>query len=106
MGKKSSPAPIVNQERPMSPEELRMFGVQSDSMGQAMGIAQEQEARSAEGYQQYIDSYSGVETGMIDDNARRENGYTNGMSGDYAQAPTVAERRDGATYGHQPSKGA
>lgn len=99
MGSKSGGGgDTYNTERPQSAEELRLLDSQGAALDAGIAIAAEQEARAAEGYQSWVDSYEPIGTGMIDNNATRENGYTNGMNGKYEPAPTVAQRREGATY--------
>lgn len=93
MGKKgnSAPAPVAPYsmagEREPTADEIRLMQLQGTSLESATQIAQEQEARSKAMYDQWRASFLPVSTGMIDDNARRENGYTNGMSGSSPRHP-------------------
>lgn len=74
MGKKGGTS-VQNYERPLSQQELTLLETQNQMLNAGIGIAQEQEARSADQYGQWQDTYEPIETGIIPRGATRANGY-------------------------------
>lgn len=74
MGKKGGSS-VQNYERPLSQQELQLLETQNQMLNAGIGIAQEQEARSADQYRQWQDTYEPIETGIIPRGATRANGY-------------------------------
>lgn len=74
MGKKGS---NTYQERPQSAQELRLLETQNQMLGKQIDIGQQQENRSQSAYDDWVQSYRGMETGEINAGANRANGYSN-----------------------------
>jgi len=66
---------VQNYERQLSQQELDLLETQNEMLNAGIGIAQEQENRSADQYQQWQNTYEPIETGIIPLGATRENGY-------------------------------
>lgn len=72
----SSKGKTTNVERPQSAQELRLLETQNEQLAAGIAVAEEQEARSAEQYKEWQSAYAPMETGMMEQGATRENGYS------------------------------
>lgn len=84
MGSKGGTS-VQNYERELSAEELQLLETQNTMLNAGIGIAEEQEARSADQYAQWQSTYEPIETGLMGEGATRASGYYSG--GGLFQAP-------------------
>lgn len=89
MGGKSSGS-TNNYERELSAQELQLLDTQNQQLEKGIAVAEQQEARAAEQYNNWQNTYQGIETGLIPQDGNRDNGfYGNGVT---PSAPREARR--------------